>query len=217
MTNSLIGQTFGRLNVIEEYHQRAKNGARLWMCICSCGRNIPVEVTTDRLKSGKTRSCGCLQSERAAESNRKRAKWRATDRGTRLHRIWKGMIARTTYRSQEAYKNYGGRGITVCDEWRNSFEAFYNWAMVNGYRDDLTIDRIDTNGNYYPENCEWVTRKAQNNNQRSNIVIDFNGVEHTAAQWAEIMGVSYGCIYKRIRRGKPKEEILKEYVLKVGE
>lgn len=214
MTNSLIGQTFGRLTVIEEYHQRAKNGARLWMCICSCGRNIPVEVTTDRLKSGKTRSCGCLQSERAAESNRKRAKWRTADRGTRLHRIWKGMIARTTYKSQAAYKNYGGRGISVCDEWCNSFEAFRNWAMVNGYSDDLTIDRIDTDGNYCPDNCRWVEWGVQNSNQRSNVVIELNGVRHTAAQWADIMGISRDCIYKRVRRGKSVDEILKEYILK---
>lgn len=87
----------------------------------------------------------------------------------------------------KSYKHYGGRGITVCEEWRNSFEAFYEWAMANGYSDSLTLDRIDVNGNYEPSNCRWATMKEQNNNKRNNRNITYKGETHTLAQWIEIL------------------------------
>lgn len=124
------------------------------------------------------------------------------------------MLARTTYESQECYPNYGGRGVTVCDEWKNDYISFRDWARANGYMDDLSIDRIDSDGNYTPDNCRWATRKEQNNNQRSNIRLSFDGHTHTAAQWAEIMGITKSCIYKRINRGYSIEAILKEFIEK---
>lgn len=122
------------------------------------------------------------------------------------------MRARTTYESQPSFKDYGGRGVSVCDEWRDDFSSFKAWAITHGYDDSLSIDRIDNDGNYSPDNCKWSTRKEQNNNQRSNILITYDDETHTAAQWAEIMGVSKSCIYKRIYRGYDTETVLKEYI-----
>lgn len=100
----------------------------------------------------------------------------------------------------------------MCDEWKNDFTAFRDWAMSNGYDDDLTIDRLDNDGDYTPTNCKWSTRKEQNNNQRSNILLSFNGETHTAAQWAEIMDIPKDRIYKRIRRGHDINVVLKEFI-----
>lgn len=98
------------------------------------------------------------------------------------------------------YKNYGGRGVTVCDEWKNDFTAFYNWAMANGYKNELTLDRIDVNGNYEPSNCRWATPKEQSNNKTNNVKIEISGVTHTMSEWAEISGVSMSTISARIKR-----------------
>jgi hypothetical protein len=122
------------------------------------------------------------------------------------------MLARTSYESQEGYKNYGGRGIKVCNEWKNDYYSFKNWALKHGYSDTLSIDRIDPDGNYDPYNCKWSTRKEQNNNQRTNIRLSFDGKTHTASQWAELMNITKDCIYKRIYRGYPIERILKEFI-----
>lgn len=122
------------------------------------------------------------------------------DTGTRLHRIWQNMKARCYRKSAREYENYGGRGITVCDEWRNSYENFKEWALNNGYAEDLTIDRINTDGNYCPENCRWITNKEQQNNKRNNVVYEFNGEIKTLAQWSEELGICYRTLQKRIRK-----------------
>lgn len=122
------------------------------------------------------------------------------------------MIARTKYNSQEGYSRYGGRGIRVCNEWKDNFRSFRDWSEANGYADGLTIDRLDNDGNYEPSNCRWSTRKEQNNNQRSNIRITYDGNTYTASQWADIMGINRSSIYKRISRGYPVERILQEYI-----
>jgi len=120
---------------------------------------------------------------------------------TRLHHIWKSIKQRCYNPNNNRYSNYGGRGITVCDEWRNSFNAFYEWAMANGYADDLTIDRKDTNGNYEPSNCCWATQKEQQNNRRNNCLITHNGETHTLAEWAAITGLKYQTIQRRLKTG----------------
>lgn len=154
----LTGQRFGRLTVLE----RAENkGAYVcWKCRCDCG--IEKIIAGYCLKSGKTQSCGCLQIERTAEAHTTHGKYH-----TRLHGIWTDMKARCNNPNRKAYKDYGGRGITVCEEWHNSFETFYEWAMANGYSDDLTIDRIDNDKGYSPDNCRWATMADQNKNKRA--------------------------------------------------
>lgn len=167
----LTGQKFGRLTAIEKHSKQ--NGHIVWLCQCDCGNTATVQGT--RLKQGRTNSCGCLwvesianfnHSERRKETTRK-AKTKHGMKGTRVYRIWQAMKSRCGNSNVPCYSYYGGRGIKVCDEWLNSFESFYEWSMVNGYAADLTIDRIDVNGNYEPSNCRWVTMAEQNKNKRS--------------------------------------------------
>ena len=131
---------------------------------------------------------------------------------TRLHKIWMKMRGRCYVVNNDHYKWYGARGITICNEWRDDFKAFYDWSMAHGYRDDLTIDRIDVNGNYCPENCRWVTMKEQCNNKRSNVYLEINGVTKNVRQWSEETGVKYATIYMRHKRGVPGIDLIKEVV-----
>lgn len=129
-------------------------------------------------------------------------------RNTRLYGIWLQMKNRCFNTKTERYKDYGGRGITVCDEWKNDFTKFYDWSISNGYQENLTIDRIDNDGNYEPSNCRWVTVKTQNRNARSNHLITFKGETHCIIEWAEITGLTRGCISNRLRYGWSIEDTL---------
>ena len=154
----LTGQAFGRLVVL----QRAKtiNKRTKWLCKCECGNEVLVE--SNNLKTGHTQSCGCFQREATSSANKTHGK-----RHTRLYSIWNCMKNRCYRKCFHAFHHYGGRGIKVCDEWLHNFQSFYDWAMANGYKDDLSIDRINPNGNYEPTNCRWVTMAEQNKNKRA--------------------------------------------------
>ena len=120
--------------------------------------------------------------------------------GTRLYRIWIAMRSRCYSEKNESYKDYGGRGISVCDEWSNSFVAFMQWSLSSGYQENLTIDRIDTDGNYCPENCRWATRKEQANNKRNTLYITFEGITHTSSEGASILGISVQTVIAHYKR-----------------
>ena len=133
-------------------------------------------------------------------------------RKTRLYGIHNGLLQRCYNPSRPKYKNYGGRGITVCEEWRNNFKAFYDWAMANGYADGLTIDRINNDGNYEPSNCRWVKIKEQAYNKTTSNFITYKGETKTIAEWAQEYGIKYGTLFYRIKNGWDIEEALHEVV-----
>lgn len=196
----MTGLRVGRLVVIEQAGN-AKHGGALWRCQCDCGREKIVRGAD--LRNGHTSSCGCLHSEGLTGRNQKHG-----GTGSRLHSIWFGMKQRCTDPNAINYPNYGGRGITVCEEWKNDFGAFQAWALANGYRDDLTLDRKENDGPYSPENCRWATRAEQDANRRKIYRITYGGETHTAKEWADILGIPAERIRNRLRRGLPVEKVL---------
>jgi len=203
----LAGMTIGKLTVLEIAYCHEKSGAYYWKCQCDCG-NITC-INGSKITSGWTKSCGCLQRESIVKFNYKHGM-----KGTRLERIYKSMKSRCYEEKNKNYYNYGGRGITVCDEWRNNSKSFYDWAMNSGYAENLEIDRRDNMSNYNPENCHWVTRKEQQRNMRSNLLIEYHGMTHCFSEWAEILNINVATLYNRlIRRGWDIEDA---FTRKVG-
>lgn len=187
----LTGQKFGRLTVMEPYGVNS-SGNQLWKCKCDCGNDYITE--SYHLRKGLTVSCGCYRKDYPPA-------YKHGKHESRLYNIWHGIKQRCCNAKNAAYERYGGRGITLCDEWRDSFETFYNWAIANGYADNLTLDRVDNGSGYSPDNCRWATRKMQQNNMRTNRLITYNGKTQSLKQWAAELGINYRTLHYRLQNG----------------
>lgn len=186
---NLKGSRFGRLTVLE----RAKNGncrQVRWLCKCDCG-NLHY-ASTAVLRAGKVQSCGCLIRDVHSTHGMS---------GTRLYKIWDGMKCRCYSKSHMHYDKYGGRGIKICQEWRENPASFCEWAMANGYKDDLTIDRINHDGDYEPNNCRWITNAKQQTNKRNNRMITYKGKTQCVADWIRELNLDKARTYNRIANG----------------
>lgn len=202
--NDLTGQRFGRLEVKGRAENIGKRAA--WLCICDCGGS---KITIGHsLRHGITRSCGCLATEMKRE--------RATRHGMSLHplhNVWNSMIQRCTNPNVKTYPHYGGRGISVCNEWM-IFEGFRDWALSAGYKNGLTIERTRNGDGYSPENCSWVTKRRQANNRRSSRNISYKNRVRTITEWSREVGIPAIAIWKRLDRGWSVERALETPIKK---
>lgn len=200
----LTGQKFGKLTVIERAENQGKYTC--WLCKCECGTLITVRSTN--LLTGNTKSCGCYKKDKAIIDHTIH-----NLSNHRIYKIWENMKSRCYRKTTINYERYGGRGIKVCNEWQQ-FEPFNDWAIKNGYKEDLTLDRIDVNGNYEPDNCRWLSVKEQNRNTRTNRLITYKGETHCVSEWAEILGINAKLIYDRLRKNWTIEEVLETPLLR---
>lgn len=205
----LTGQRFGRLTVLYLLPER-KNKKAVWKCRCDCGNET--SVVGYRLTTGVTQSCGCYQTE-CMRKNGARSATHGNSK-SRLYKMWQSMKGRCNNQNNPKYPMYGARGISVCEEWLD-FGNFFQWAMNNGYDPDApknacTIDRIDNDKGYFPENCRFADACVQDNNRRNNTTIFFNGESHTIAEWSRITGISKYKISYRYRQHCSPDKIFKE-------
>jgi len=205
MEEYLVGQKFGRWTIIEK---PPKEKYQHYICKCSCGTIRKVLVYS--LKNGTSLSCGCLEKE----NNTKKFKTHGESK-TKLYDVWAAMKERCLNKNYFNYKNYGGRGIDVCEEWKD-YINFRNWATKNGYENNLTIDRTNNNLGYSPINCKWVTRKEQMYNTRYNRRIYLNGENLTIAEIAKKANKNHNVIAQRINKGYRNDELLKQYLYNNG-
>lgn len=200
----LTGKRFYRLTAIKRVEN--KGNKTMWLCKCDCGNYAT--VCGAYLTNGHTKSCGCYSRERSKTHGH---------HDHPLYRVWLGIRTRCYNSTDSSYKNYGGRGIKMCDEWLNNFKSFYDWSIANGYKNERlesgrnkwTVDRIDNNGDYCPENCRWTDQKTQANNTRRNRFITINGESRTLEQWTQILGVARESLRQRDIQGLKNDELLK--------
>ena len=191
----LTGQRFGRLKVLKL--AEIKNKSTWWLCKCDCGNTTIVKGA--KLRNGHTQSCGCLQKEAAAKALRA-VSYRHGGKGTPEYEAWHSMKQRCYNPNNCEYKRYGAKGIRVCDRWLNSFENFFT-DMGPRPEGKYSIDRIDTCGNYEPNNCRWATQKQQANNKRTNVYVSFYDQTKTIAQWAELLNMRDDTLRRRLKKG----------------
>jgi hypothetical protein len=209
----LEGKRFGRLVVIKFSHKKEKNNSRKYyfLCKCDCGKEKTIEASA--LIYNKTISCGCYHSEKVKRPKNKDVK---VTTNKSLYSRWSSLKQRCYDKNNSRYKNYGARGIKVCDEWlgKNGSENFIRWALQNGYNDDLTIDRIDVNGDYCPENCRWVSNKEQASNKTTNVFVFYNGDKKTIREWSLILKVNEDTLYRRKKKGWCDKKIIETPIRK---
>lgn len=187
----IIGKKFGKFTVLEKVDTLDSSQ---YLCVCDCGNTRICQRSS--LISGKHKSCGC------SIDYTKSKLYKHGLSHSRIYGIYISMKDRCKNVRSKYYKNYGGRGIKVCDEWNNDFLNFYNWAIENGYKEDLTIDRIDVNGKYEPSNCRWITNKEQQNNRTDTVSIEFNGQIKNLTQWAKELGIKRETLETRLHQRK---------------
>lgn len=198
-----IGFKNNKLTVIKPVY---KNNRWLWLCKCECGNETI--VYPNLMIRGKQKACHCGKSATFREMNTTHGQSK-----TRLYKIWCGMKKRCNNKNCEAYKMYGAAGINVCEEWE-TFLPFQEWALSHGYREDLTIDRIDYNKGYYPDNCRWTDYIEQARNRSSNKLITLNGETKTLIEWCEDFNINYNTAYSRISRGWTEEDAVTKPIIK---
>jgi len=196
------GNQYGCYTILRADENRsAQSGHKYWICQCSCGKTK--SVRGEHLCSGRVVSCGCHKDKIAGDRMRTHGKSNTT-----LYRIYKHIRGRCYCTTDERYSDYGGRGIAMCIDWYNDFMSFYDWAIANGYSGNLTIDRIDNNKGYSPDNCRWAGRYTQANNKRNNRYIEYGGIKLTVSQWARRIGINPKILDNRLRRGWSEERAL---------
>lgn len=196
----LTGQTFGRLTVVLASDKRAADGGMIWTCLCECGTFSA--VYTGNLRKGHTTSCGCVRDEKVASVNLTHGMSHTPE-----YKVWRAMLNRCCDPTNDQYFNYGGRGITVCDRWLNSFECFYA-DMGPRPGDEYSIDRRNNEDGYHPGNCQWVTLEEQHNNKRTNVYYFVNGQRKTVAQLSREHGIPETTLRLRLSRGMSAEQAI---------
>ncbi len=186
----ITGNRFGRLTALSRSEKKGKNGCAYWECACDCGNTKTISMSA--LNRGYTQSCGCLKRELLQNSRHK---------NKRLYQVWQDLKQRCYNPNNKYYYRYGGRGITVCEEWQTDYEPFYTWAIKNGYKRGLQIDRIDRDGNYEPSNCRWVSAKVNTDNRDATIMLTHKGKTRPLSEWSRITGTPLTTIRDRYRRG----------------
>lgn len=205
----LTGQRFGKLTVIskdEDYIRPSGKREHRYLCRCECGREVTV-IKSNLIRN--TRSCGCLKGKYISAS-----KITHGMSNSRLYQIWQNMKNRCYNPNVDRYNRYGGRGIKVCDEWKDNFQTFYEWSMNHGYSDNLSIDRKDVNGNYTPDNCRWISMDKQADNKSNSRIFEYNGEAHTVSEWSKILDISRDIIWNRIKRGWDIERVFTQPIRK---
>lgn len=194
------GDVFHRLTIVKEVY---KKNRRHFLCKCECGEERVIRM--DQLRNGNSKSCGCYNKEISKEKNTIHGMY-----NKRVYKIWSAMLGRCLNKNNQSYKNYGGRGIKVCVEWKK-FEKFYSWALKNNYNEKLTIERIDVNGNYEPKNCKWATKTEQNRNTRKCKRIFYKGEILTQRQLAKKLGICNSTLSRACKKEKDIELVIKRY------
>lgn len=210
LSYDLTGKRFGRLTAIKEIRMN-KDNRKGYICQCDCGTKK--NILRCHIVAGAIVSCGCYGKEARIKASYKHgmAVSLKEDR-PRLYEIWTGMKSRCRNLNN---KNYGGRGIKLCNEWCNDFKVFYDWAMANGYSDDFSIDRIDVDGNYEPDNCRWISQKEQTSNTRRNIKIKINGETKSVDEWSNITGIKYATLLHRYHSGESGLYLIRPVTTKI--
>jgi hypothetical protein len=207
----ITGQKFNRLTVIERSHFKNKN--TYWKCICECGNETIIRGRA--IRNGETKSCGCLNKEVVSKNSKTlKLKHGGCVKKNSLYTAWMNIKGRCSNKNKPEYKNYGGRGIRMYSSWKNDFSEFKEWALNNGYEEGLTIDRIDVNGNYEPNNCKWATRTEQANNKRNTVYVMYEGELRSINEVSKLTGLRQQLLQSRKKKGLTDAEIVSKIIKK---